>query len=208
MAFGDYATLLDDFNRTNETPVASPWSNKIVTSNGNMNLASNQLAGAGGSVNSAWHSTASPAADFEAYATVATVPADTNVVRIYGRIATPGTAGVDGYFLQITMVVSVADTWTLFRLDNASATSIGTADAVLTDGDKIGLECIGSAIKAYQYTGGAWTNIVSATDATYSAAGKVGLGCSNTRARLDDLYVGDVGASTARPKRLLTLGVG
>src|SRR5574337_1967512 len=119
MAFGDHATLRDDFNRLDEDPVSTGWSNKVVASNGNMKLASNELAGAGSGVNSAWYTGATPAADFEAYCTVTVVPVSGNVFRIYGRLATPGAAGVDGYFVQVTKVLgSNNDTTTLFRLDN------------------------------------------------------------------------------------------
>lgn len=198
MAFGDYAVLVDNFNRADESPLSGggAWSNQVVTSNGAVNLASNQVGGSAGGICSAWYNASLPGADCEVYATVPVPPGSpiTNV-RVYARIATPGTAGVDAYFLQYTG----NGTWSLFRLTNASATSIASGSVGLSAGDKIGISCVGSTISAYVYTGGAWSLLGSATDATYGAAGYAGIGMNGgvSGAAVDDFYFGTVGAAAA-----------
>lgn len=202
MAFGDFATLRDDFNRSDANPLDGSWTNKVVAANANMKLASNQAtpSASGPTVSSAWYTGATPAADCEAYVTCATVAGGTDRMRIYLRLATPGTAGVDGYFVQ-TDAAAGTDTWGIFRLDNASATSIASGSQEWSNGDKLGLSAIGSTISAYRYSGGSWSLLGSATDATYSAAGAAGIGGSGLGAPLfDDFYMGDVVTSTFFPK--------
>lgn len=211
MAFGDYAVLTDSFDGPDENPIFTNWTTPLLTGNGNCSVNNNLFAGSGTGVNSAWYDIATPAADFEAYVTITVMPGNTRVLRLYGRVADAGTAGADGYFFQLTQNSgSNNDTSQLFRLDNGSATSIASvANFDWAIGDKFGLECIGSSIKAYRDSGSGWTQILSATDATYSAAGPCGLGTSQTTGRLNDFFMGDVPAAAAsKPKTLMTLGVG
>lgn len=210
MAFGDFATLQDDFNRANANPLDGSWTNKVVAANTSMLINSSQAGGSSGAgTNSAWFTGFTPGDDCEAYITINTVPSNGEFVRVYARLATPGTAGVDGYFVQWTKVSGANnDSMALFRLDNASATSIGTFTGDYSAGDKIGIECIGSAISAYHFTGGVWTQRITTTDATYSAAGPAGIGGLGNGFRLDDFFAGTVSTSTGKRQNLLTLGIG
>lgn len=207
MAFGDFATLADDFNRANANPLDGSWTNKIVSGNGNMQLSTNRATGAASGICSAWYTGSTPGADCEAYVTIAQKPGTSSNARVYLRLADMGTATPDGYFVQYTGAAGT-DVWTIFRLDNGTATNIASSTIELNNGDKLGLECIGSAISAYAFTGGAWTLLGTATDATYSAAGPGGICSQSGGATLDDFFIGTVTTSTARPKKLLTLGVG
>lgn len=206
MAFGDYATFKDDFTGVDGTsPPSSSWSNSVVSSNGGLSITSATLSGVGVGVNSGWWNVATFGPDVEAYATVSTLPNFSNVFRIYARIATPNTAGVDAYFVQHT----VGSSTNLFRLDNGSATSIASASITWQPADKVGIRCVGSAIEAWRHDGSSWSMIASATDATYSAAGYCGLGISNQQCRMDDFYAGTIGAAAAsKPKSFLSLGIG
>lgn len=201
MAFGDYATLIDDFNRAS---IGASWGQKVVTSNGDIGIGTNVCGGTTGGICSGWYIDSVPAADCEVYATVATPPSTglTNV-RVYARIATPSTAGVDAYFLQYTGNGSCS----LFRLTNASATSIGSGSISLAPNDKIGIECIGSAISAYVYQSGAWTLLVTATDSTYSAAGYAGIGMNGGAggAAVDDFYMGNIVPGPTPPAASVTI---
>lgn len=198
MAFGDYATLVDNFNRADENPLSGggSWSNKVVAANGDVLVSGNSVTGTGGGICSAWYNASAPGADCEVYASVPTPPTSsiTNA-RVYARIATPGTAGVDAYFLQYTG----NGTWTLFRLTNASGSSIASGSITLAAGDKIGISCIGDQISGYVYQSGAWSLLGTATDATYSAAGYAGIGMNagSGGAVMDDFYFGTVSAATS-----------
>jgi hypothetical protein len=198
MAFGDYAVLIDDFNRSNETPLSGggSWSNKIVAANNNINLGSNQVNSPNGTLGSAWYNASQPGADCEVYATLAIAPTSGSTnARVYARIATPGTGGVDAYFMQYTG----SGSWGVFRLTNASASSIVGGSVSLGTGDKIGLQCVGSTLSGYAYSGGSWSLLGSTTDATYSAAGYCGLAVNGGTGggQLDDFYFGTVSAPAA-----------
>jgi hypothetical protein len=80
-----------------------------------------------------------------------------------------------------------------------------------TNGDKAGIECIGSTIKGYQYTSGAWTEKISRSDATYGSTGYLGMVQNNTGTSpiMDDFSGGTVvsGARLAAVRALLGVGL-
>lgn len=200
MAFGDYATLLDNFNRANTgPPPSSDWTTIL---NGHK-IVSNVIVGnnAAASNISAWD-TATYGGAVECYVTVPTKMADGTYIEIAARLTTLSAATIDGYLVRCTAVAGAGnDTWRIYRLDNGSYTALGTGSVTgeFTAGDKIGIECNGSTITAYHYTGGAWSSKTSVTDTTYSAAGYVGLTSVNAVATFDDFYAGTITARKAMP---------
>jgi len=92
----------------------------------------------------------------------------------------------------------------LFRHDNGTPqtglTAIGSStDILVSDGDAFGLRMVGSTLTAYRKpVAGSWTQILTGTDATYSAAGFAGFympGCQNPGTfshpgKYDDFIVG------------------
>lgn len=213
MAFGDYATLLDDFNRANEDPLSDGgrWTNRIDPVNHNdMQTASNLCAppttvGPG----SAWWNPNYFGPDVEAYYTVSALTADNGYLRVFARVIDPRTNGAKGYMVQIN-ILSGTDTTELYRMDSATSfTQIGsTFSANWTAGWKIGLECIGSTITAYQNTGGGWTSIITATDETYPGSGFAAIGgrkdTGSNIGRLDDVYAGTISLFTTRVGQYVT----
>lgn len=192
MAFGDSATLLDDFDRTNEGP---PLSSLYTSITNGMKVASNLAAGNTSlSANIDFRNDATYGADVEVYVTVTTKGGTNQYSSVFARMTTLASGTMDGYEVRANPAAGT-DTFTIYRIDNGTATSIGSASAEFASGDKIGISCIGSTIKAYQFTGGSWSEIVSASDATYGAAGYIGLGQVHTTGRLNDLYVGTIGAA-------------
>lgn len=199
MAFGDFATLRDDFNRSNANPLDGSWTNRILSSNGDVQLAGNVVTGATSAICTAWYTGFTPGADCEAYITLVNIVTGANM-GLYARLKDMG-AAADGYFFQITP--GSPDTTTLFRLDNGSATSIGSTTSVdWVNGDKAGIQCIGSSISAWRFDGSSWTQVVSATDANYGLAGPFGIRCNSFLQSMDDFYAGTVvaAASTFSPK--------
>lgn len=198
MAFGDYATLLDNFNRADQGPPPSTdWTTLL---NGH-NILSNLVRGNNGSASnvSLWD-IATYGADVEAYLSIPTLVADGENVEVYARMTTLVGATVDGYLARWNRVSGASnDTLQLYSVTNGVATKLGAdiATQEMTAGDKLGIEIIGTTISLYTYTGGAWTNKGSRTDSTYSAAGYVGIGCVGNTGRFDDFYAGTITVASA-----------
>lgn len=207
MAFGDYATLLDDFNRADANPLNGSWTNKVLSANGNLKIVGNQLTGSVVGVCSAWYTGFTPAADCEAYITF-TTQVSGDVMGVYARLKDLGGTVADGYFLQLAP--GSPDTTTLFRLDNGSATSLTSTTSVnWVNGDKGGIQCLGSEISAWRHDGVSWTQVLTANDQTYPAAGPFGVRGNDVSQRMDDFFGGSIVSPTPNvsvPTRLMGHG--
>lgn len=74
-----------------------------------------------------------------------------------------------------------------------SATGVGNP----TVGHKLGIECIGTAIKVYYYNGSSWSEVLSATDSTHTGAGNIGFDMfDGTAISVDDFGGGTVAGGT------------
>lgn len=193
MPFPDDANvvLLDDFNRADVGPPPSAsWTDKVLSADANgLKVLSNVLAPGGAPTvpASSYWSAATFGPDVQAYVTVSTV--GTAQVRCWARVANPGAVGTtNGYFVNNIPATSLR----IFRVDNDVATQLtSNLGAAAGSGDKFGIECAGTKISAYLFTAGSWSQTASITDATYSAAGYVGLRISSDAAgRLDDFSAG------------------
>jgi hypothetical protein len=118
---------------------------------------------------------------------------------VFARLTTPA-GSYDGY-----QASWATPTVTAQRLDNGVQTQIGSSASVtLATGDALGVEVIGSAIKVYTRQSGTWTERVSTTDATYSAAGTVAFDMfqGGSFIGLDNMGYGPaVAAGTSLPRR-------
>jgi hypothetical protein len=194
MAFPYGVLLLDDFNRATLGP---NWSQMGGWPNPADVAASTKFTG-NASYGGSYYNASTFGPDCAGYVTV------DNVVNeefyIYFRLQSPSTTGIDGYMLRILTNAGTPHPWALFRITDNATTKIdvGSATQTIVDGCKLGFEASGASIKGHYYDGASWANIVSATDATYGAAGNVGIGLSTAVTHLDDLYVGTV-ASETRP---------
>ncbi len=185
--------ILDNFNRA-DGALGGGWSTTKIESATTTNLAiqSNQMWRSGGESNG--YLTASQGPDVEAYCTVATKPPTGQYLGLFVRIQTPGTGGWDGYAL-IWIVGATNDTYSLRRYTNASnaATLATPTSTTLVEGQKIGLEVVGSTIRAWKTVAGVWQQVgTDQTDATYSAAGQIGIEVPESNARIDDFGGGTV----------------
>ena len=203
--------ILDNFNRANEGPPPSAnWAGPWEQSSG-LVVSGNQCAPSATGNKDAYWSAATFGPNVEAFVTIATIPTtDGASIRLGVRIVEPGpgdnSTTADGYIAMWQFVAASTDSVRLFSLTNGATTELGTGVLLdMADGDQLGLEAIGSTIKVYTKSGaGAWTERRSETDATYSAAGYIGLQLiADAGIRCDDFGGGRVLA----PQRTL-MGVG
>lgn len=166
-----FDTVIDNFNRANESPAAGWTAHNVQGTTSNIKVASNAAAGIGAGWNGAVNNAAGGSlADCEAFATLGTVM---NSLLVFARRST--SAAPTGYHIEVKS--TGIDLW---RAAESTWTQIHANVAVtLTTGDKVGIRCIGSAIEAWYYKSGAWTLACRAYDATYTS-GYIGLGMFNT----------------------------
>jgi hypothetical protein len=193
-------TLKDDFNRANGLLGAS-WTTmsganppRITSNQGGNNGASGAYVGA-------VYNVATYGADCECYVTV---PVVADYIGVYARMTSTGST--DGY--QASWAGSAL---TLQRNSGGGQLEIGSATVSQVNGQKLGIECIGSTIKVYTDTGGGWVERISASNGTYSAAGYIAFDLYDVSAvtRIDDFSGGTIvggGGSTLRT--LASTGVG
>jgi len=176
-------SVLDDFMRANESPLTGNWTNQMVSGTGGINLTSNQLV-CGGVFCSAYWNAATFGPDMEAYFTIPTVGATGSCVSTVLRGSGTG-ATFTGYLLFACKSAGT-DTFEFYGLNNTTFTMIGsTINQEFSNGDSIGASIVGTTLKAYYQAGaGAWTEIGSETDATYSGTGFIGLTMDNTAYRV------------------------
>lgn len=193
-------SVLDNFNRTTETPLSDGgnWTNPLIFGNSQINTISNTVAQGSSTSNSAYRSNTTYGPNSEAYITLAGKSGN-NLVAVYARMANPNSSGAsDGYDVSIAISGST-DTMRVGRIDNDGRTIIASASQEVSAGDSIGLECNGSTISAYyKPSASGWnaTPTASTTDATYGSAGYVGLQLNGTNHTADDFGGGTIPASS------------
>lgn len=188
--------VLDNFNRADSTTtLGANWS--LVTDFGlgdlDLGILSNQAyRGNGGGFTVMYWNPATFGPLCEAYLTVATEATATQNFALYARLQQPGAGTFDGY--NVTYTVGSPDSWALKRSDNGTDTQLGASvNQAVAAGEKVLLECNGSTIKGYLFTGGAWTEILSRTDTTYANTGNIGFyGAGDGTWRYDDFGGGTV----------------
>lgn len=194
--------VLDNFNRTAST-LGANWSHIHLYGTGecgaNGTQAYHNVAQYAAYTMQHW-SAATFGADCEVYMTIATkITATDDTSSIVARCTNnTDISTMDGY--QVSVLTQAGnDIVTIERIDNGTIVQLGASIAQeISNGDSIGLECIGSTIKAYyKASGGSWTELGSRTDATYGAAGYIGFYATSTTVtwRYDDFGGGTVVAA-------------
>lgn len=202
MAFVDYlsyATLLDSGVRANEGPPPSAsWaSNAFSAGTSQLQIVSNAIKrGGAGYGSGAWGTQLGP--DVIYYVTLSTL-GDIEL-EIRGKDLGSGSTW-DAYSL---FYENATHTFTLYRTTNGSASSLATSTSkTLSAGDKLGLMAIGSNLTSAVYQSGAWSDHLTASDATYGSSGYVGFWLNGTTPAVNDMYGGTItaGKSPAYPRR-------
>lgn len=177
------AQLLDNFNRANEgPPPSSSWTNVI---NG-LKVVSNACKGNGSGVQnvSFWNTQMGPDVDVEV--TLDSKGGTNQFVELYLGMTTQSSGTMDGYCVRMNPQ-SGTDQVIFFRIDNGTFAQIGSViGQEITGGDKIRFRRVGDVISVWRHDGSDWAELGNRTDATYSAAGYVGIGIAHTIAILDD----------------------
>lgn len=182
--------ILDTFDRADAATLGANWTD---LTNG-WAIASNQAAPEVNNVaNWSLWSAAQFGPDCECFVDVPTKPtANARFVLLSIRSTTLVDSTLDGYEVYF-LTASGNDTQHIDRRDNNVATQLG---ASITDefnsGESLGIEMIGTTIALYNKVGGTWTQIATRTDATYTAAGYIGIQGNNTGTRLDNFGGGTI----------------
>lgn len=194
MAFGDFATLRDNFNRADQTHPMTGWTAWISSG---LQVISNQCAPMDAGDNASYFSTAMTGPDVEAYITIATHPAAGGQSSLSARLD-PSTGGSGSAYSVEHNPVAGTDTIDIAKTIAGTWTRIGGPyNQELAAGDKLGIRCIGNVIEAWVFTSGAWTLVGSVTDSALPGTGnqnKIGFynfgNSAGTGARYDDLFAG------------------
>jgi hypothetical protein len=186
--------ILDGFNRDNEGPPPNAnWSKPFGGILGEFKVVSNQCV-VDQILNGGCYGYWGPATfgpDCEFYATVIAVPT-TGDFSLFARAA-----DVTGFVVDAYGATWVHDgTIRIIRSDDGDPNHLlATGTQALSAGDKVGIQIIGSTIRMwYKPVAGSWTVLLTAVDATYSAAGYLMLGAEDP-----DVIFDDVGGGTYIP---------
>lgn len=199
MAFPTTA-VLEDFTGTNGSLLDADWT--TLSGANPPRISSNQAGnnGASGAYVGAYWDPVTFGPDCEAFMTI---PVKNDYIGIYARL-NPATD--DSYQASWS-----GSNLTLQLNSGGGQSELDSATVAQVNGQKLGIECIGTAIKVYTDTGGGWVERLSAVNGTISGAGNIGWdlfdGASLTR--VDDFGGGTVVSAGAAPVRVLaSLGVG
>ena len=196
-------SVLDDFNRANESPVNTNWAAIPDIADGEMNLNTNAVRAAEASTSMSHWSAASFGPDMEVFITVV-VWEDANGSNhfLHVRLDPSGTTGIDGYQMATTKRSGQDDQIEIVRLDADTETILGSVFDVggeLDDGIDIGLEVIGTTIAVYRDTGGGWSQDFSREDSTYDGTSphvRIAMGMEDESGSMDDFGGGTVAVTT------------
>ena len=171
--------VLDTFNRTAEDPLSDggKWTNNFEGS-GSLKTDGTTCAISSGTSGQAVRNDVTPGPDCEVYVTQSAEPdVGSGSIALYARLVNLGAGTTDGYTLDCPRERSGTDEWRLFRRDNGVDTQLGASFLQeVINGDSMGLEIVGSTLTVYYRSqGGGWTSLGTRTDATYSAAGSIGV---------------------------------
>jgi hypothetical protein len=120
--------------------------------------------------------------DVEVYITVPVLPTTASkAIGVTFRLANIGTDTTDGYFC-LFVNAAASDVVNVYRVDNGAITQLGVSIAfTFAANDVIGARMIGDTITVFQNG----TALDTRTDATYTAAGRIGLSATDTTVRGD-----------------------
>lgn len=199
-------SILDDFNRANETPIAGNWTLPFTTNSESLNLSSNSMRYAG-TVNltaSAYWNPTTYGPDCEVFVTDLNI-VSSGFVRLILRGTNPGNAW-NGYSVAIPYTGSAQ----FLRSDNGTATQLSTfTGPSLRPGQSVGFRMTGSLMTAYLNDGSSseWRSLGSTYDPTYTTAGFIGIEISGQSTHgLDNFGGGNV--SVSPPPAIASISMG
>jgi len=170
------ATILDNFNRTNEGPPPSAsWSAPVANGDASHYVRGNGIGtNTDDSQTSSYWNVTTYGPDVEACTTLTDITTST----LHGpmvRIVNPNNASTAGGYMATALDGTSATR--IYRLDGTTYTQLG-ADISTTwaNGDAICIRAVSTTIEAWRKpSGGSWGLLDSRTDSTYTAAGYSGV---------------------------------
>lgn len=197
-----YAPIVDAFTGSDGTSLTTParsgfpWvTNPDGSAQPSYQIQSNRMTpdSAGGWI---YWDVVTPA-NHQAAITVPVLPGGSGVVEIETRVINIGTATWSGYAVGVTPGAG-SNQFYITRYDSGAGTTLATATSTFSANDELGVECIGSRIAVLKNG----VEVTSATDTTYSSAGRAVIYSDGTTVRLDDWRIG------AYPRLLGMTGIG
>lgn len=149
--------VLDTFDRANEGPPMTGWSDGIA----GLKVVSNTAMSSVNGTSLSLYSGLALAGDTEIYCTVTTKPGAGKNVALYRM-----DGSLNGYAIYVQ--TGSPDAFLIFRVDALVGTLIGSGSLTLTAGQKIGYQRLGDTHHMWQYDGSAWTHLGFGTDSTYN----------------------------------------
>lgn len=181
--------LIDSFTRDNEDPLANgSWDGPVLNGTAELEIESNLAKCPAAAEGGSYWSAADFGPDCEAAVAVSTKPGSTKAVRLFARLVTPGTAGLDGYFANLQSGATPASTAALLRVDNGTPTALTAASILFPAGDAFGIKCEGDNITFMHRIEGVWCKVITVEEDTYGAAGAIGLGGDDATWRASGFY--------------------
>lgn len=173
--------LLDSFDRANENPLSGGGNWNKNNFSPALQLVSNAATGNSAiALSFGYWTPATFGPNCGTSIIVTTLPANTaNYVRLYVRLNDPSQSLTSGYFFQWS---NDANGCRLFRIDAGTTVQLTQAAAArYTTNDVLMLTANGSTLAVVNNG----VQVLTATDATYGAAGSIALGARDTTTRLD-----------------------
>lgn len=181
--------VLDTFNRANEGPPMTGWTDLL---NG-LRVVSNQCVGSNAAGNISYFTGAPAGPNAELFATIITKPSDgSSVVMIHVSPA------LNGYGAALFADAAV-DVVGVVRYDAGVGTLLASAGQEMTSGDKLGYERVGNLHRVWACISGVWSPFAAALDATYTAAAQLGILTADATTTLEDF-----GGGTTLPVEWVT----
>ena len=183
--------ILDDFNRSNQDPIAGIWTQYPLGGSVGCRVSSNTAIKQAGTPGDGCYVTATfSQQDQEAYATFpnATSHVEAGAARLHICLEDVGTTGADGYNIKFAKDAST-DILTLERLSNGSNTQLGAViNQEVDDDDKLGIERKSDGTLHLWYdSGSGWTDLGNRSDSTYDCTdSNIGIGTTSTSFAFDD----------------------
>lgn len=186
--------ILDDANRTAEGPPPSAnWVTTVIDDGTDgIKVTGNQFAGNGASSNDAVWDVQTFGPDTEVFLTIPTM-ADTLYMYLALGLINIGAGTTDGYIMRFDKEAA-NDEFNIARMDNGNPTFLHAGvQQEFTPGDSLGFERVDDDLTAYyKPAAGIWTPVLTVADATYTAAGKIGMMLRGGTMRADGFGGGTV----------------
>lgn len=181
-SIGHGLVVLDDFNRANENPLTDGGKWLSRNANFNLQLLSNRCAGLGSVLNSMYWAAATFGPNCGAFVTIPVLGGSSDYVRLYLRLASPGTLSESGYMAQ--WINSGTSGLIIFKETTREAFTTLAQNTALTyaAGDVITFTAVSNVLTVLK--NGA--SVLTVNDSSFIRTGNLALGMRATTIRGDD----------------------